>query len=62
MHPGGAVRKILRLCALHMKEGKSRECQKLVSLDVDKLNSCSNYTARDVAYARKDFDQADKLG
>jgi hypothetical protein len=45
-----------------MKEGKSRECQKLVSLDVDKLNSCSNYTARDVAYARKDFDQADKLG
>jgi thioredoxin 1 len=42
----------------YMKEGKSGECLKSASIDVAKMNSCTNDTTRGVAYARKDFDVA----
>ena len=45
----------------YMKEGKSGECQKSVSLDVDKLDSCTNDSSRGLVYAQKDFDLADKF-
>lgn len=45
----------------YMKEGKSAECQKSASLDVNDLNSCTNDSARGLVYAQKDFDLADKF-
>jgi len=45
----------------YMREGKSADCQKSVSLDVDKLDSCTNDTSRGVLYAQKDFDLANKF-
>ena len=45
----------------YMKEGKSGECQKSVSLDVDELYSCTNESSRGLVYAQKDFDLADKF-
>ncbi len=47
--------------ACYMRAGKSSDCQKSVSLDVDKLNACTNDSARGLAYAQKDFDLADKF-
>ncbi len=44
----------------YMRQGKSADCQKSVSLDVDKLNACTNDSARGLVYAQKDFDLADK--
>lgn len=45
----------------YMKEGKSGECQKSVSLDVDELYLCTNESSRGLVYAQKDFDLADKF-
>ncbi len=45
----------------YMRQGKSADCQKSVSLDVDKLNACTNDSARGLAYAQKDFDLANKF-
>lgn len=45
----------------YMREGKSSDCQKSVSLDVGKLNSCTNASSRGLAYAKKDFDLANKF-
>ncbi len=45
----------------YIKEGKSADCQKSVSLDVDKLNSCANDSSRGMVYAQKDFDLAGKF-
>jgi hypothetical protein len=44
----------------YMRQGNSADCQKLVSLDVDKLNACTNDSSRGLVYAQKDFDLADK--
>ncbi len=44
----------------YMRQGKSADCQKSVSLDVDKLNACTNDSSRGLVYAQKDFDLADK--
>jgi thioredoxin 1 len=44
----------------YIREGKSADCQKSVSLDVDKLNACTNDSSRGLVYAQKDFDMADK--
>ena len=44
----------------YMREGKSADCQKSVSLDVDKMNSCTNDSARGLVYAQKDFELANK--
>jgi thioredoxin 1 len=45
----------------YMKEGKSADCQKSASLDVDALNSCTNESSRGLVYARKDFNLAKKF-
>jgi thioredoxin 1 len=45
----------------YMKEGKSSNCLKNVSIDVDRLNSCTNDSSRGLAYAQKDFDLANKF-
>ena len=45
----------------YMKQGKSADCQKSVSLDVDKMNACTNDSSRGMAYAQKDFDLASKF-
>ena len=45
----------------YMREGKSGECQKSVSMDVDKLDSCTNDSSRGLVYAQKDFDLAHKF-
>ena len=44
-----------------MKEGKSADCQKSVSIDVDEMNSCTNDSGRGLVYAQKDFDLAGKF-
>ena len=44
----------------YMRQGNSADCQKSVSLDVDKLNACTNDSSRGLVYAQKDFDLADK--
>jgi len=44
----------------YIKEGKSNDCQKQVSLDIDRLNSCTSDSSRGLAYAQKDFDLANK--
>ena len=44
----------------YMKEGKSADCQKSVSIDVDEMNSCTNDSGRGLVYAQKDFDLANK--
>ena len=45
----------------YMREGKTADCLKSESIDVDELNSCTNDSARGVAYAQKDFDLANKF-
>lgn len=45
----------------YMKEGKSVECQKSVSLDIDELDSCTNESSRGLVYAQKDFDLANRF-
>jgi len=45
----------------YMKEGKSSECLKSLSIDVDTLDSCTNDSARGLAYAQEDFDLVDKF-
>ena len=42
----------------YMKEGKTAECLKSARIDVDELNSCTNSSARGLAYAQEDFDLA----
>ena len=44
----------------YIREGKSVDCQKSVSLDEDKLNACTNDSSRGLVYAQKDFDLANK--
>ena len=44
-----------------MREGKSAECQKSVSLDIKELDSCTNESSRGLVYAQKDFDLANKF-
>ncbi|HEX7445675.1 MAG TPA: thioredoxin domain-containing protein, partial [Methanothrix sp.] len=45
----------------YMRQGKSADCQKSVSLDVDELNACTNDSSRGLVYAQKDFDLAKKF-
>jgi thioredoxin 1 len=45
----------------YMKEGKSADCLKYASVDVDKLYSCTNVSSRGLVYAQKDFDLANKF-
>ncbi len=45
----------------YMRQGKSADCQKSVSLDVDRLNACTNDSSRGLVYAQKDFDLAKKF-
>jgi thioredoxin 1 len=46
----------------YMKEGKPAECLKSLRIDVNELDSCTNDSARGLAYAQEDFDLADKFG
>jgi len=45
----------------YMKEGKSAECLKLLSIDMNKLDSCSNDSTLGLAYSWEDFDLANKF-
>jgi hypothetical protein len=45
----------------YMRQGKSADCQKSVSIDVDEMNSCTNDSSRGLVYAQKDFDLAKKF-
>jgi hypothetical protein len=42
----------------YMKQGKTEECLKSASIDVSRLDACTNDTSRGAAYARKDFNIA----
>lgn len=45
----------------YMKEGKSADCLKNVSVDHGMLGSCINESSRGLAYAQKDFDLANEF-
>lgn len=45
----------------YMWEGKTAGCLKSVSIDLNELDSCTNDSARGLAYAQKDFDLANKF-
>jgi thioredoxin 1 len=45
----------------YMREGKTAECLKSVSIDLNELDSCTNDSARGLAYAQKDFDLASEF-
>jgi thioredoxin 1 len=45
----------------YMRQDNSSDCQKSVSLDLVKLNSCTCDSSRGLAYAQKDFDLANKF-
>jgi thioredoxin 1 len=45
----------------YMREGKSAECQNSISLDIKKLDSCTNESGRGLVYAQKDFDLANRF-
>lgn len=45
----------------YMREGKAEECLQSASIDVGRLESCTNGSSRGVAYAREDFEIAEKF-
>jgi thiol-disulfide isomerase/thioredoxin len=45
----------------YMQEGKAKECLQSASIDVVRLESCTNGSSRGVAYAQEDFEIAEKF-